>query len=224
MDCEQFFAILEWTPPPALQTGEHRALPSDATAADTPDACWAEIALVNLDLALERAPFLRQIRHPHAKEPAKSKGGVVVQADQLGGTIGCQIQGKKAQKIPELSLRDSPPKQMPVFRGHKSILPCSQNHSAKVDPFPNTPAGGPNLSTSPRAVNEAWSPPTGSMLRLAISPPKPRTSASRATRATSASPSPRGEGMGEGGAADHQMTFRGSCPTHPVSPADQDRR
>src|SRR5690606_16707805 len=68
----------------------------------------------------------------------KGEGGVVVQAGQFGGPIRRQVEGEQPQEIAELALRDSPPKQIAVFPSHESTLTCSQNRSARVDPFENS--------------------------------------------------------------------------------------
>lgn len=108
--------------PAAFQNAENRCFLAGPAPRFAAHPGGAEVALVHFDLTLKRAFKHRQFGHPVAQKRINRHRGLVVQTHQPGGTIGSDVFTKQAQKIAKLSLRNSPPKQIPVFQRHCRTL------------------------------------------------------------------------------------------------------
>ncbi len=70
----------------------------------------AEVAFIDLDLALNGAVGAHQFSHSPAQE-AEQRGRIVVaEPGQSGGPVGCDIKREQPQKIMEFPSSYSPPK------------------------------------------------------------------------------------------------------------------
>jgi hypothetical protein len=128
------FHDLAMDPPTPFEDAEDGGLAARPAPALAPRPGGSEVALVDLDLAAEGAALARHLGHPEPQEAVDRKRGVVVQPGQFCRAIRRDVEREKPQKIAELTLRNSPPKQVAVFLSDESTLAYSQHRSAVVDP------------------------------------------------------------------------------------------